>query len=367
MTTLTKASHQWMSRPDEERFVNLTSMLKHTQDWRAGCFARTIPNRDIKAMPVEDDHKALALVTNGAPVIPSHHAFGQMATLIGAPAGYLRTLPSPMVADLLNYGLLSQRNVQEIGTLAHYPGDDTGQLMAATGPNYGRVWNDTIIEALISRFGDGITGDFTVPGEFGRAVEVDKANTTLYRSDRDMFVFLADEKNRIEVPNRRNGQPGSLARGFFVQNSEVGAASLKISTFLFDYVCSNRMVWGAKEYAEFSIRHTSGAPHRWIEEAAPALEAYAVSSTRSITDAIAAAQSRKIGKDEDDLDKFLKARFTTTQATAIKLAHLHEEDRPIETIWDAVTATTAYARGMQFQDSRVMLERQGGKLLDLVS
>ncbi len=39
---------------------------------------------------------------------------------------------------------------------------------------------------------------------------VTKENTTLYASDRDFFVFLANEKNKIEVPNRRNGRAGSM-------------------------------------------------------------------------------------------------------------------------------------------------------------
>jgi hypothetical protein len=34
-----------------------------------------------------------------------------------------------------------------------------------------------------------------VPGEFGQRVAVTKQNTTLYASDRDMFVFLADEED----------------------------------------------------------------------------------------------------------------------------------------------------------------------------
>jgi hypothetical protein len=98
------------------------------------------------------------------------------------------------------------------------------ELAAVTGPNYGRIWNADVAKALRDRFGDGVTGQFTVPGEFGKAVdEVTKANTTLFAGERDMFVFLADEKNRIEVPNRRNGEAGEMARGFFVWNSEVGS------------------------------------------------------------------------------------------------------------------------------------------------
>ena len=52
-----------------------------------------------------------------------------------------------------------------------------------------------------------------VPGEFGGRVTVTKDNTTLYASDRDMFVFLADEENRIELPNR----DGRLKPGLFAQ------------------------------------------------------------------------------------------------------------------------------------------------------
>lgn len=44
----------------------------------------------------------------------------------------------------------------------------------------------------------------------GQVKPITKQSTTLYASDRDMWVFLADEHNRIELPNRRNGKTGSL-------------------------------------------------------------------------------------------------------------------------------------------------------------
>jgi hypothetical protein len=364
MSTLMQASNQWMSRPADQRFVSLLALNEFVQAQRNNSKGKVLSSRDIHAVPLENDpsHEGLRVVgPNGGPVDVTHWSFGQLAGLARAPAGYLRTLPAPLAADNINYGLHYKREAEDIGVLL-YKNGGPAMLRAATGPGYGRVWNHTITESLVKRFGDGVTGDFRVPGEFGKAIEVTKDNTTLYASDRDMFVFLADEVNRIEVPNRRDGQTGSMARGFFVWNSEVGSTSFGVAMFLFDYVCCNRIVWGAEGYREIRIRHTQSAPHRWIEEVTPAIEAYSRSSTASVTDALLAAQRKKI----DDVDAFLKARkFTGTQITGIKAAHMADEQRPIETIWDATTAVTAYARGIQYQDERVDLERAGGKILDL--
>jgi hypothetical protein len=360
-STLMQASHQWMSRPDDERFISLPDMMHMAQGVKGNSSAKVISSRAIQARPVENDPRALVAVgPNGQAVNFTNWSFGQLAQVAKAPPAYLRDLPGELAADCINYGL-QRREVEDIGVLLYRNGES--QLRAVTGPNYGRVWNTQVIQALMDRFGDGVTGDFKVPGEFGKDVPVTKANTTLYASDRDMFVFLADEKHRIEIPGRRDGQTGSLARGFFVWNSEVGKTSLGIGTFLFDYVCCNRIVWGAQQYAEVRINHTTKAPDRWIEEAIPAINAYAQSSASTITHAIELARAARI----DDVDKFLHGRFTRTKASAIKAAHMNDEGKPIETLWDAATAVTAYARGVGYQDERIELEREGGRILDLAA
>ena len=49
-------------------------------------------------------------------------------------------------------------------------------------PPLRRIWDAHVVDALVERFGDGISGYWRVPGEFGRRVDVDKAYTTLYAS-----------------------------------------------------------------------------------------------------------------------------------------------------------------------------------------
>lgn len=358
MATLMQASQQWASRPADERFTSLHTMLAELERIRQRSRATVAPSRAVKAIPQDDNKGLLIEGPSGKGYAPTHWAFGQLATLAGAPGGYLRDLPAPLAADCVNFGLQVSRDAQDVGILVYDNGEPI--LRAATGPQYGRVWNADIVRALVQQVGDGATGRWKVPGEFGKAIEVTKDNTTLFASDRDMFVFLADEQNRIEMPNRRDGKTGALARGIFVWNSEVGKSTLGLASFLFDYVCCNRIVWGAEGFNEVKIRHTSGAPERWMEEVQPALLAYANSSASNLSAMLAEAQKKKI----PDVDAFLAARFSKRMVDTIKATHQAEEQRPIETLWDASTAVTAYARGLPHQDARIEFEREGGKILE---
>lgn len=362
---LMQASRQWASRPNDERFLNLYELGAKFSHQRQMSRAPVVSSREIEVQPHKaDPKKGIQIVGKaGMPYTPTHWSFGQLATLSGAPAGYLRKLPAPIVADCMNYGLQYDRSVEEVGLLLTKEPDNMS-LRAATGPRYGRVWNSEVVNSLIEHYGDGRTGRFRVPGEFGQDVPITKQNTTIYGSDRDFFVFLADEENRIEVPNRRNGKPGSLARGFFVWNSEVASSTLGVKRFFFDFVCQNRIVWGAQDVQEIKLRHTAAAPDKWIEEIQPVLADFANGGTGPMNEIIANAQKKRV---DDNLDDFLANRFSASQINSIKAVHEVEEGRPIETLWDTVTAVTAYAKGIEHQDSRVAMETIGGKLLELAA
>lgn len=361
MSTLMQASNQWATRPDDERFISLHALHNHCLNMRKHSAGKVIDSRQLRAIPVKDNPRGLQVVgPEGTAANLTHWSFGQLASRAEAPAGYMRTLSGKLAADCINYGLKEVREVEKIGVLLYRNGGGP-ELRAVTGPTYGRVWNSEITKSLVDRFGDGLTGQFRVPGEFKKAVAITKANTTLYASDRDMFVFLADEENRIEMPNRRDGKQGSLARGVFLWNSETGSTTFGVAFFLFDYVCCNRIVWGAEQYQEIKIRHTSKAPERWLDEVLPTIEAYAKSSTKSVTQAIESARKYKL----EHVTAFMRKYFSAPQVAQIERAHLEDEQRPIETLWDAATGVTAYARTIPYQNDRVWFERQAGQLLDM--
>ena len=370
--TLMQASNQWMSRPHDERFLSLLDMQTFKHDIMDRSRTKVISSRALSVAPLEPESESTALVVvgpSGDPAATTHWSFGQLCTLASpgnSPAGYFREnrMPGTEVANCLNFNLKTNRKVDDIGVLLTKDAELV-ELRSVNGPNYGRIYDAEVVDCLVDKFGDGVTGHWRVPGEFGERVAITKANTTLYASDRDMFVFLADEDNRIELPGRRAGKMGSFARGFFTWNSEVGKTTLGAGFFLFDYVCCNRIVWGADEYTEMRIRHTSGAPDRWLEEVTPVLQEYSQASAKPVLQAIEDARSKRV---EGNIDLFLQGRFGSKQtANLIKAAHMADEGRPIETLWDVTVGATAHARSIANTDERLKIEREDGKVMKLAA
>jgi hypothetical protein len=175
---------------------------------------------------------------------------------------------------------------------------------------------------------------------------------------------LVDEKNPVEV----NGE--QLFRGFYAWNSEVGSAVFGLATFLYRYVCDNRIIWGATNVQELRIRHTGGAPERFAYEGAKYLARYAEEDTRLISSTVKAAQNKEIPLNPghgETVESWLQARgFTKAQAKGSVESAIQEEGQA-RSVWDVVQGITGYARTFAHTDERVQLEGKAGKLLSQVS
>lgn len=359
---LMQAHYQWATRPDDERFTSLLNLqtAKHAQRDHSRQLDVASSNLYVQS---SDEKAGLSLYIENQPTAMTHWAFGQLCARTKTPAEYLRRIPSGLAADCLNHGI-DTLDYDKVQILERQP-NGTPETAAFTSPSYGRIWDCDVIDMFVDRFGDGVTGQWRVPGVDGQQVEIIKENTTLYASDRDMWIFLTDEQNRIELPNRRNGKPGSLARGLFAWHSEVGARTFGAAFFYLDRVCQNRIVWGAEDYKEFKIRHTLNAPDRWLAEVEPALQSFTKASDRPLIRAI--EYLRKIEISGETIDPFLQQRgLSRQQVEKVRTIHYQEEERPIENVWDAVVGITAYARTIPHQDTRIELERTAGTLLSRV-
>ena len=195
-------------------------------------------------------------------------------------------------------------------------------------------------------------------------VEVTKDTTTLYASDRDVFLFLVDDTHPIQAGRLPNGDPDLYFRGFYCWNSEVGSKTLGIASFYLRAVCMNRNIWGAEGFEEISIRHSKFAGHRFAHQAAPALERFADSSPTAFVEGVRAAREAIVARKDEDRETFLRKRgFSKGETEKIIATVLDEEGRPPESVFDFVQGITALARAKPHQDARLELEGRAAKLM----
>lgn len=374
-------SKQWAARPSDERFTSLADMeafkLEQWNESTEGVHETRAIHALAPELKTRDDMNRLTFDVGGREASANHWAFSQICQRAKAPGSYLRTLPSPIVADNLNWSL--RANSEAVKVFERHNG--THELRAVTGPDYGRIADHDVIRAIRNVAGNG-TGDarWKVPGVmdwrtmiYDPLHPITKDTTTLFASDRDMFVFLVDDRNPIEVGKVRNPQTGAMEpdlmfRGFYVCNSEVGAKSLTLAAFYLRAICCNRIMWGVEGFEEINIRHTKLAPDRFIHQAEPALVSYANGSVTRLLEGVQKAKAAKVADDDEKALEFLRSRNLSREQARGVLEHVErEEGTKARTIWDFAQGITAMARSQPNNDARVDLELTARKMLDKVA
>ena len=367
-----RVSSEWFARPADQRYLSLDALYDSVRRRADHSRTRTVESRAVQIEARRKDAEQLSIILPDveAPFAPTHWSFGQLCSLVGAPAGYLRELPAPLAGINLQYGLAHHRT-EQIKCLETINGRT--ELRAVTGPEYGRIYDHELVAAVQRIAGNG-TGDtrWKVPGtldwssmRYNPDVDVTAETTTLYASDRDVFLFLVDDRHPIEAGMLADGSPDLYFRGFYCWNSEVGAKTLGIASFYLRAVCQNRNLWGVEDFEEITIRHSKYAASRFAHEAAPALTRFANSSPMPFVNGIKAAREKIVARTDEDRSEFLRKRgFSKGETAKIIETVLAEEGRKPESVFDFVQGITAIARHKNHQDARLDLEARAKKLLD---
>jgi len=366
-----RVSSEWFSRPDDERFLSLPELYERVRERAESATTRIVESRAVRVEARSDNPEQLTLTVPGRehPIAPTNWSFGQLCSLVGAPASYLRNLPAALAGINMQHGLIAHRG-EQVKFLE--TSDGRTELRAVTGPDYGRIWDHELVAAVMRIAGNG-TGDtrWKVPGvldwgtmHYNPYVDVSRDTTTLYASDRDVFLFLVDDTHPIEAGRLPNGDPDLFFRGFYCWNSEVGSKTLGIATFYLRAVCMNRNLWGVEDFEEINIRHSKFAANRFAHQAEPALIHFADSSPAHFVNGIKTARERIVARTDEDRMTFLRTRgFSKSDTQQIIATVLDEEGHPPASLFDFVNGITAVARSKSHQDSRLDLEGKARSLL----
>jgi hypothetical protein len=374
-----RVSSEWFSRPDDQRFTSLNDLHAYTAKLASKAKTDLINVTNVKVLADRANPNDLRLLatceTRNNPVEArmNHWSFGQACSLIGAPASYLRKLPAALAGINMQYGINQYR-----GEMVKLYTAENGEneIRAFTSPDYGRIFDHEIVKAVQRIAGNG-TGDsnWKIPGVmdwttgmYNPNAAITKQSTTLFASDRDVFMFLVDDAHPIEVGKLNDGSPDLMFRGFYVWNSEVGARSFGLSAFYLRGVCQNRCLWGVEGRQDFTFRHSKGAPDRFALEMAPQLQHYAAGRTDLLIEGVKKAKGTIVASDNDGAREFLGGlKFTKKTVDTVLETVLREEGNEARSIWDMVQGITAVARTEGHQDERLAMERVAGRLLDKVA
>ena len=380
---LFKASNQWATRPNDERFWTLSEMAQACKSYADTAAFAHVPHNEIRTEAVDGEVQVTGKVGTFARM--THWAFGQLSTLIGAPANYLRSLPPTLAVQNLNHGLKKVESPNQAELMFHKNGNLL--LRCVTSNKYTRIWDHEIASRLMDIESKGWkvpparpvdTSDTTTRTRPATEQDVLRSATAgwgvkvgdliapagLYASDHDMFAFMVNEDHPID-----SGSGAPMYRGFFAWNSEVGASSFGIMTFFYDSICQNHIVWGAKNVNELRVRHIGNADSKAFGKIAVELRRYSDSSVSDIEATIKSARKIEIAGTKDEvLDRLFEKRISSRKnlELAYVLADEHQKvNGNPNTVWGMVSGLTRLSQETSYSDERVALDRQAGKLLEI--
>lgn len=345
-------SKEWASRPMDQRFLTVEDLHNFNLQKRQNSAEKGVALDHCRVLVNSDGDLLLNKGDGVGGARMNNWSFGQVCQRANAPAGYLRSLPAELAAIPLQWSLEQKREDAKL-YLGRF--DNGWTLKSATSESYGRIFDADMTDALIKNLDLNM---WKVPSA-SYATKDPKRATTLYASDRDCFVALVDDSRHIMEP----GTNSPLYRGMIVRNSEVGAATFEMILFLYRTICDNRIIWGGQELSHLKIRHSSGAPMRFIKEAQPQLQRYLEAGTQNTVETIAKLQGDTIGDTSKDVQSWLQARgFTKSQAKTVTEKAELEPGNP-RSRWNVIQGITSMAQDCPFGDERLDVERMATKLM----
>lgn len=358
------ASYQWASRPKDERYETVAQLAEAVKGRRLRSLAfDSVLDRVSFEVEKGEWRDQIVVRESGSAMslVPTHWSFGQLSAWVGAPASYLRELSPQLAVDCLRYSADHSDRHKDLKIMA-IADDDGGSptLQAVTSTKYGRIWDADVVEA-VQRVVEKSEGKFHNPPDWtGKP-------SGLYASDRDVFAFMIDGGSIVEAGRTLDGKDDVLHRGFYVWNSEVGARTFGLATFLFRVVCGNHIIWGAEDVRVLKVRHTLYAPEKFASEMYPALASTMNRTAKPEEEMIRKAQQYLLPRDTKELQEFGLGHALTKGEVKLGYDTAVKEEGDCRTLWQFVNGLTAAARMVAYADARVDLENRAARMLKLAA
>lgn len=375
------AHKQWASRPSDEKFADVFSLVSTLQDRKNNSRVAIKPYSVLKAVAVDGD---VRVQTDKGWANLTHHSFNQLSAAAGLPASGLRKSfeqfncsndAAKWVADGINLGLEGRGPTESknANLLLGRNADNTLTIRSFTTEEYARVWDVEVVQKLLLPLTEhGFTNPPAFDGPGG-----------LYAGDRDMFALLCPKNvRRLMMPQLQcdvcrepfevNGQVFSPF--IMVQNSEVGASSFVFTSGLVQAVCANLNLWGVQGLSEVRVIH-KGNPWKKINQEFRGFMNKWVNRTTIEEEAqIRTAMKTSLGSDVKSATELVLRKTELAKKVVVEAISTVEKgdlstgivSQDPTNLWNMLAALTANARSIPNQDLQIDQVREAGKLMTLV-
>ena len=341
MANLTQASRELFSRSPDERFESLDALYEHCQRGRERSQDRWQLPQTFRPHVV-GDRLGLALGDDGA-FLMNDWSFTQLCQMAGIAKDTINRLQPDTACRALQETLPTADKPVQILT-----GEEV--IRSIHGVSYTRLWNEDLLR-VIRESADGFQPP---PKGFNGA-------TGLYAGEQDTFVFLIDPTGWIDIGGE------NFAPGFFCFNSEVGRRSVGITTFWYQEVCQNHIVWNCADVASVSRKHTRNVGDA-LSEIRMAI-GQLVERRDAARDQFALLLRKAMAEPTGDKEETLHilADHGVSRQLAKKAVELAEGRGKRFTIWSMVDALTQLSRDSKYAASRVEADERASALLALAA
>lgn len=274
----------------------------------------------------------------------THHmtdwALGQLSSKTGVPVRYARNCPPELQAVNYNHWLgkfdVDKHNSWLFRT---YTGEENGLVRGILSERYSPFDDHEILEILNQFF-----------GETNAKIDI----KWWHRDDTGFHLRIVFDDLTTEVGKLADGSPDIHKVGLHIENSEVGAKSIRITPLIWRLVCSNGMMgWGRNTDLEvFQQRHIYLKQHEMYGRVAEAIGNALKVGDSAIEELVKAKQT----KIEDPLEVIkklaTKAKYSKEFTEKLQGTFMQEEGNT------AFHVIQAFTRGCQElpADRRVEIE-----------
>ncbi len=369
-TNLMSASSQLMNRPADEHNGSFQQLLAAAARDQRNHREVVAP---LSSMEVVADDGQLLLSSKrvaGAAYPMTSHSVRALCTEIGARPEFLLGKVSPKVAAIAMSDALSRVSTPVKLLIGTFTGADGTQghplVRALTSPTYARV-SDYEVLTECDRW---LIGAGYQPAKPTKNTDAQQNNILghnkpcLFRGDRDSFAFFMHTEEAAGAGDR------PIRRGVVVESSEVGASSIWVQKFIFDDLCANFIIWGAREMTEFRGIHR-GDPRKLARNLREQLRLATPAVTAKELEVLRAAAEKAFAPDvESAVDRLIREfEMSESSAKAAVMLAAANENRGVDPLSFAGVGNgvTSLAKSSSRAGQLVEVATLGGRIYEAAS